>query len=229
MNKLISVIVPVYNNEKFLHRCIQSLVEQEYANIEILLIDDGSSDASPQICDEWAKKDKRINVIHKVNGGVSSARNLGLKECSGKYVCFVDSDDFIDKYFISKMFSKLGDKDLVFCKMNIYNNDTKQITKLNENQLDKLIADKSVKNFYIGRPKLHGSVCRCIFKKDFIFTREKVFNEGIKYCEDLLVMTELILRKPKIDFVNEHLYFYCENMNSVTRDIKIGYSDKFLL
>lgn len=93
---LISVIIPVYNVEKYLRRCVESVMLQTYKDIEILLIDDGSTDGSGQICDELAYKDRRIHVFHKENGGVSSARNLGIERACGDYICFVDSDDWID-------------------------------------------------------------------------------------------------------------------------------------
>lgn len=101
---LISVIVPVYNVEKYLRRCVESIMSQTYKEIEILLIDDGSTDDSGRSCDDLAIKDRRIHVFHKENGGVSSARNLGIERACGDYICFVDSDDWIDiDYFESAM------------------------------------------------------------------------------------------------------------------------------
>ena len=96
MTEKISIIVPVYKVEKYLDKCVRSIVEQTYKNLEIILVDDGSPDNCPAMCDEWARKDSRIAVIHKENGGVSSARNAGLAACTGDYVGFVDSDDWID-------------------------------------------------------------------------------------------------------------------------------------
>ena len=92
----ISIIVPIYNVEKYLERCVDSLVNQTYENIEIILVDDGSPDYCPQLCDEYAKKDSRIVVIHKKNGGLSDARNYGLCKASGEYILYVDSDDYIE-------------------------------------------------------------------------------------------------------------------------------------
>lgn len=100
---LISIIVPVYNVEKYLDQCIKSIVNQTYKNLEIILVDDGSSDNSPHICDEWAKKDNRIKVIHKENSGVSAARNVGLDKAAGEYIGFIDSDDYIEKDMYSTM------------------------------------------------------------------------------------------------------------------------------
>ena len=100
MADLISIIVPVYKVELYLDRCVQSLVNQVYTNIEIILVDDGSPDQCPQLCDEWTNRDSRIKVIHKENGGLSDARNVGIINSSGEYVAFVDSDDCVDENFI---------------------------------------------------------------------------------------------------------------------------------
>ena len=101
---LISVIVPIYNVQQYIERCIVSLKHQTYSNIEIILVDDGSTDDCPQICDAFAKTDSRIKVIHKVNGGLSDARNTGLLEAKGKMIAFVDSDDWVSPYFIEAMY-----------------------------------------------------------------------------------------------------------------------------
>ena len=97
---LISVIVPVYQVEEYLDRCVQSIVDQTYTNLEIILVDDGSPDRCPQMCDEWAKRDSRIRVIHKENGGLSDARNAGMQAASGTYIAFVDSDDWVSERYI---------------------------------------------------------------------------------------------------------------------------------
>ena len=101
---LVSVVVPIYNVERYLDRCIESIVNQTYTNLEILLIDDGSPDHCPEMCDEWAKKDHRIRVIHKKNAGQGMARNTGIENASGEYICFFDSDDYIDKCLIEKSY-----------------------------------------------------------------------------------------------------------------------------
>ena len=98
MEKKVSVIIPVYNVEEYLQECLDSMLDQTYKHLEIILIDDGSQDRCPYICDQYATKDDRIKVIHKKNGGAASARNLGLEIASGEYISFVDSDDYVDKY-----------------------------------------------------------------------------------------------------------------------------------
>ena len=117
MEYLISVIVPVYNVEKYLNQCISSIVNQTYNNIEIILVDDGSPDNCPGICDEWAKKDGRVKVIHKENGGLSDARNAGLDICNGDYLVFVDSDDWLETDYVEKMLSIAEEEnaDIVAC------------------------------------------------------------------------------------------------------------------
>lgn len=106
-SELISIIVPVYKVEKYLDKCVESIVEQTYKNLEIILVDDGSPDNCPAMCDEWAKKDSRIKVIHKKNGGLSSARNAGLDGCTGDYIYFLDSDDYIADNCIEMLFNAI--------------------------------------------------------------------------------------------------------------------------
>ena len=105
MEQLVSIIVPIYNVEKYIKECIDSIINQTYKNLEIILVDDGSPDCCPKICDEYSKKDKRIKVIHKENGGLSSARNAGLDVAKGEYVSFIDSDDVVDEKFIETLYN----------------------------------------------------------------------------------------------------------------------------
>ena len=116
-NSLVSVIVPVYNVEKYLKDCLESIINQTYKNIEIILVDDGSKDNSGKICDEFANLDNRIKVIHKENGGLSDARNFGLNNAHGEWVMFIDSDDYIDITMIDKLIKASFDKELVMCRM----------------------------------------------------------------------------------------------------------------
>lgn len=117
MNDLISIIVPVYNVEKYLNKCIDSIINQTYKNIEIILVDDGSTDNSGKICDEYLLRDSRIKVIHKNNGGLSSARNEGINISSGEYIGFVDSDDWVEPNMYEEMYKKIlySNADIVDC------------------------------------------------------------------------------------------------------------------
>lgn len=118
MKELISVIIPVYNVEKYLNKSIESVIKQTYKELEIILVDDGSTDSSGKICDEFAQKDDRIKVIHKKNGGLSDARNAGISEAKGKYLGFIDSDDYIDKNFYEILYNVLKkyNSDISICK-----------------------------------------------------------------------------------------------------------------
>lgn len=131
-NELISIIVPIYNVEKYLKQCIDSIINQTYKNIEIILIDDGSPDRCGAICDEYSKKDNRIIVIHKKNGGLSDARNRGIDIANGKYLTFIDSDDFVDSDYIEKLYNsiKLHNTQIAQCGISKVNKSNETITKL---------------------------------------------------------------------------------------------------
>lgn len=109
--ELISVIVPVYNVERYLRRCVDSILHQTYRNLEVLLVDDGSTDASGAICDEYAAQEERVTAVHQKNGGLSAARNAGLERAQGTYLCFVDSDDFLDSRMLETLCCDLQEKD----------------------------------------------------------------------------------------------------------------------
>ena len=114
---MISIIIPVYNVKLYLDNCIQSVIQQSYTDFECILVDDGSTDGSSEICDQWAEKDNRIIIVHQPNGGVSSARNKGLEQAKGEYICFIDSDDWVDVDYLSAMINNLKEKetDLIIC------------------------------------------------------------------------------------------------------------------
>lgn len=127
---LISVIVPIYNVEKYLDRCIESIVNQTYKNLEIILVDDGSTDNSSFICDNWAKKDARIVVIHKTNAGAPAARNTGLELAKGDFISFIDSDDYVSPYFMSETMNYMNDDiDIVECSYKMVESETCCFTK----------------------------------------------------------------------------------------------------
>ena len=107
MEELVTVVVPIYNVEKYIDNCIQSIICQTYQNLQIILVDDGSPDNCPRICDEYQKNDSRIEVIHKKNGGLSDARNAGIQKAKGKFICFIDSDDFINSKYIEKLYNMI--------------------------------------------------------------------------------------------------------------------------
>ena len=129
---LVSIIVPVYNVERYLNRCIKSIITQEYKELEIILVDDGSLDGCPLLCDKWAEQDKRIRVVHQANSGLSAARNTGLEMMSGEYIAFVDSDDYLDSRYVDSMLSAIisGKANMAICSICIEDNKSRIIVLL---------------------------------------------------------------------------------------------------
>jgi len=212
---LISVIVPVYKAEKYLDFCVSSITAQTYTKLEVILVDDGSPDASPAMCDAWAARDRRIKVIHKANGGVSDARNTGLREAKGDYVAFVDSDDWIEPNMMEIMMEALEkyDADIVNCqfvrrKSHQENNHIppkyKTFVKNNIDSILLLNKNKIVTNH----------VCRNIFKRNLL--ENNVFPVGVNY-EDIYVMHKLFFRSRKIVFIGDVLYNYFMNSDGIVR------------
>lgn len=215
MEELISVIIPVYNVEKYLDRCMQSVLKQTYRNLEIILVDDGSTDASGKICDEYREKDDRIKVIHKENGGASSARNVGLKIATGNFIGFVDSDDLI----VGDMYEYLSDllhqtnADLVSCCCTTK---IKELDYKNKNEvLREYIGREIMELFY--RIKGGGSFispCRKLYKREIL--ENLYFLEG-KINEDVLFAYEVCKKAKKIVESNQNKYYYFKNDTGVTR------------
>ncbi|MBR6778574.1 MAG: glycosyltransferase [Clostridia bacterium] len=224
---LISVIIPVYKVEEYIDKCIQSVVNQTYKNLEIILIDDGSPDNCPKICDQWAKKDGRIKVVHKPNGGVSSARNCGLDMATGDYVTFVDSDDFIELTMYEKLISSIieNNSDLALCGFcNVYENGIKEVVV--EKNLS-VINASNIFDYYVlsNSHKIDNIVyldgimaytCRALYSKKII--KNNRFEQEIKYCEDLLFNLNVIDKNTKISVVNENLYNYYQRVTSAVHN-----------
>ena len=217
MKSLVSIIIPVYNVEKFLDRCLTSVVNQTYENIEIILVDDGSPDNCPKLCDEWAKKDNRIKVIHKKNGGLSDARNKGLAKATGQYVLFIDSDDWVSINMVEKMTEAMEnyDADMVICQfINIYpdgqmmRRKTKYGTQVfsAEEATELLLEDKQITNH----------VWRKLYKKELL--PDNLFPVGLNY-EDIYVMPDLFHACNKIVSIDEAYYYYLQNPNGIVRSM----------
>lgn len=220
--ELISVIVPVYNVEKYLNKCIDSLISQTYQNLEIILVDDGSTDNSGKICDRYEKQDNRIIVIHKVNGGVSSARNAGLSIAHGKYISFVDADDYILCSFYKKMYKGIitYNTDLAICPYEKVDSNDLINKKCNEEMPEEivdchLVSKECVWKWSFINPKNYGSgLWNKLFKADI--WGEIVFNIKIAMGEDNIALVEYLLRCKSVSCVNERLYKYVVNPSSAT-------------
>jgi glycosyltransferase involved in cell wall biosynthesis len=199
-NFKISVIVPVYNMETYLQKCIDSIAAQTHKDLEIILIDDGSTDGSPKICDEYALKDERIKVIHKKNGGVASARNAGLKACKGEYIAFVDSDDWLEP----TMYSDLLD---VCLKHNCdYAGCSCQVRGGTGGQIKFFTANEYFAAYLNGDMLL--TVWSRLCKRDVCINLE--FREDIAICEDGFIALPTLKNAKNIAFLEKALYNYNE-------------------
>ncbi|WP_418934934.1 glycosyltransferase family 2 protein [Haemophilus sp.] len=212
-NELISIIVPVYNVEQYLEKCVDSIINQTYTNIEIILVDDGSTDSSGFLCDSLAKKDPRISVYHKENGGLSSARNFGIEKAHGAYLGFIDSDDYIDPDMYETLYNliKKDNSDVAMCGLyNIYaNNRDKQVDRI-----DTLLVDKeeAIKIVLDGKLTTISAVNK-LYKKD-IFNNLK-YDVG-KFYEDAFIIVRLLEQCNKISITNERKYYYYHRSSSIT-------------
>lgn len=212
----ISIIVPVYNVEKYIRECIDSILEQTFSNFELILVDDGSTDHSAYICDEYNNLDKRITVIHKENGGLSSARNAGLDIARGRFITFIDSDDFIDKEFCKSMLKKMVDSnaDIVICDFVRFESIPiileKNSAKTNEKYLDGLVACEEL---YSDKAVKFTIVCGKVYKSDLF--KNLRFPLG-KIHEDEFLIHKLYYYSKKIIEIPNQFYYYRIHYNSIT-------------
>lgn len=228
MDNLISIIVPVYNVEKYLQDCVESICGQTYKNLEILLIDDGSSDCSGKICDELAEKDSRIHVVHKQNEGVSAARNIGLEVARGKYIGFVDGDDLCEPKMYEKLHIALVEAkaDIVFCGFSDFSDSFKLNRKepLNSGCYSKEEIKEKIIRSMVGTPTtaprcapIMGTLCRCLFKSEIIKIPTPIRMQRIKMAEDLLFDIEYLCRCESAVVIEESLYNYRQFSESSSR------------
>lgn len=190
MSDLISVIVPVYNVEQYLEKCVDSIKNQSYPHLEILLIDDGATDSSGQLCDTLAETDSRIKVFHKVNGGLSDARNYGMQKASGAFILFLDSDDYIHPHMIESLYEQMikEDADVSVCNiMNVY--ETGESPQCENPELYFVMnTDEFLKEYLIGK-LVPGSICNKLIRKEIAnqlrFPIGKIYEDAF-YHYDLI-------------------------------------------
>ena len=217
MNDLISVIVPVYNVEKYLDACVKSIINQTYKKLEIILVDDGSTDNSPSMCDEYKKKDDRIKVIHKINGGLSDARNAGLDIATGKYVTFIDSDDIIDCNFVKLLYDKLRESecDICVCRFDRF----KKVEDIEKVEYPSSYDVVSSKDYYekVLYQKDHtlysSSSCPKLYKSRIF--RKNRFLKG-KINEDNIILDDVVNEASRICVYDAKMYHYRINEGSIT-------------
>lgn len=206
----ISIIVPVYKVERYLHRCIDSIIAQSFTDFELILVDDGSPDNCAKICDEYLGKDKRVKVIHKTNGGVSSARNVAINICKGEYISFIDSDDFIDIDMLDAMYHCAVTNSVEIVMTNFFMNDkliNAQIP-LNKTILKDDIAIKILPSFSKDNTICIFAFTNKLFSKEVINRGNIRFNESLSYQEDLLFMLSVYANASSMYYIDKAFYHY---------------------
>ena len=210
---LISIVVPVYKVEEYLAKCIESIINQTYKNLEIIIVDDGSPDNCPKICDEYALKDSRIKVIHKENGGLSDARNRGIKEAKGEFIGFIDSDDYIDEDMYSYLYEliKKYNADISICGVRTFDETKDKYIAFNDEfcvdstEALKLLAnDKEMKNFAVNK----------LYNKG-LFTDNLISYPKGKIMEDIATTYKLFEKANRIVVGNKSYYNYLIRDNSI--------------
>lgn len=217
---MVSVIVPVYKVERYLEQCLVSIVHQSYQDLEILLVDDGSPDNCPQLCDMWAQRDSRIHVIHKPNGGLSDARNAGLRQAHGDLVAFVDSDDWLALDMIEKMTDAMlrNQADMVVCQYVVAYADGRFEKRAPENGPEEILNQQQALSELLIDGRLTNHVWRKLYWRNKI--PKDVFPKGRNF-EDIYVMPELFAPCKKFVYITDPLYFYRCNENGIVQSAKI--------
>lgn len=220
----ISVIVPVYESEKYLDRCVQSILNQTYQDFELILVDDGSPDNSPLLCDKWAENDSRVYVIHKENGGASSARNAGLKIAKGRWIAFADSDDWLDRTALKTLYDLANQYNVPMAigGMRVVQKYTDASIVMKQNAKVLSNADLMSRFFRLnGEPDTH-SVCGAIIRRDIL--EDYSFIEG-RMNEDVETCYYLARKCEAAVYTDAPLYNYFKNIEGVTNS---GFSKKKL-
>ena len=215
-NKLITVIIPIYNVQQYLPKCIESVLNQTYSNLEIILVDDGSSDLSGSICDEYAERDKRIKVVHQETGGVSSARNTGLDHATGEFICWVDSDDYISSSLVAELYALVMKYDVNIAACNYLQGTEREYQfKSQDNNTPQLLSTEQAFD-YLYKDGHHTFIVNASWGKLI----KKNLYEGLRYpegriFEDIHVTYQLIGKCDSIIYTDEVLYYYFKHSKSI--------------
>lgn len=214
----VSVIIPIYNVEKYLEKCLDSIVHQSYKNLEIILVNDGSTDSSSKICEDYQKKDERIIVINKENGGLSDARNKGIDIATGEYITFIDSDDYIHKDMIGELMNIAtnNDADISVCGFQKFFNesDSEIIDNMLLNTDIQLFNSQDILDNFYSKISVNIIVAWAKIYKMSLFNKIR-YNKG-KIHEDEFIAHKLIFESKKIAYIPKKMYFYRIRKNSIT-------------
>lgn len=215
---LVSIICPVYNAETYLHKCIDSIIEQTLSQWELILVDDGSPDGSASICDEYAANDTRIRVIHKVNGGVSAARQTGFDAAKGEFIIHVDPDDWIETSMLKDLYDKAMSEyaDMVICDF-LYDRDGQlSYSKQEPSSLDHTVVLREMFR------NLHGSCCNKLVKRQTCLLYNVKFPDGVNYSEDVCFNVQLLKHDITIAYLPKAYYHYMRHQTSITNNFTLS-------
>ena len=236
---LISIIVPIYRVEKYIQKCVDSIINQSYENIEIVLVDDGSDDRCPEICDEYARKDERIKVIHKKNGGLVSARKAGVREANGKYLTYVDGDDWISRDYINKFVDALTDTriDIVWAVAHTreYDNNSRVsgFLRYSEEELRKPEIKDRLYRLASGvdgyQNYINFGICSKLFRKSFYSEIIESIDNRISFDEDFCQVIRCFAHEPNIIFIRDDGYHYLQRNDSMTHGCDDKDINRFML
>lgn len=212
MQPKVSIIVPVYKAEKYLRRCIDSILAQSLSDFEVLLVDDGSPDQSGDICDEYAKKDSRVRVFHKINGGVSSARQCGIDNAKGEYTIHADPDDWVESNMLEELYRKAkeDDADMVICDYYINYEKTHNEIYVKQ-QPSKIESDTILKELF---KQLHGSCCNKLIRRVCYKKYNVRFPFNLNCNEDQYVCASLLLHSLSVAYLPKAFYHYIQDINT---------------
>lgn len=227
MDELISVIVPIYKVEKYLPQCIHTICNQTYRNLEIILVDDGSPDSCGQLCDEYAGQDNRIRVVHKKNGGLSDARNAGLQVATGKYVMFIDSDDYLHLQMIEILYKNLieNDADLSICGLKLIPENEKGDFQCRMKEIETIVIENNEERlqYFFGNTQVIFTVAwNKLYKREHF--KDIRYPKG-KLHEDEFTTYKILDLSKKIVYTPVELYFYVQRQDSI---MGIGFNVKRL-
>ena len=226
-NPLVAIVVPIYNTEQYLCRCIDSILAQTYTCFELILVDDGSSDNSGGICQDYAKQDRRVSYYYKINGGLSDARNFGIVHSSSnsKYVCFIDSDDYVEPQYLELLLKGIGSSQLSMCRMrDVYTSLSEhEGAKRYEITVDSIIRHENIKTnerfvqrFQTG---ILNSACNKLYDLEIIRDNALRFKKDVNVAEDIIFNLDYLLECENVSEVNHQLYYYCHRENSLVSNV----------
>lgn len=234
MSRIVSIIVPIYNVEQFVEKCIKSIINQDYSNLEIILIDDGSMDNSGEICDKYAAEDNRIKVVHTVNYGVTHARKIGVELAKGEFIGFVDGDDYIDSNYYQILLDKMVSDDYDFVQMGvIYEYKNGKHSTISGEEKSYNIEGKQIEVIcegLLGSRKqidlLSNSLCLRLFRTDSIRTSLSFIPDDLIYGEDMACMCQYIMRSKRFAIIEKAGYHYIQRDLSAVHDKNIDFIAK---